>query len=139
MYMYIYISLSLSIIDNEQWYNCTDAKIVLRHHQPDLAQYIKLESLLPYLNQQHLLTDDENDVLLNVELSNRWRVLKLLQFIEGKGPEGLQRFLRALAEEPDHLGHEEITKLFTPFRKWEHVPFYGKSTAVFSTVHLDQI
>jgi hypothetical protein len=95
----------------------TDAKVVLRHHAPELAQYIKLECILPYLNQQHLLTDDENDILLNVMLSERMRILKLLKFIESKGPEGFQRFLRALQDEPEHLGHKELTELFTPYRK----------------------
>jgi hypothetical protein len=94
-----------------------DAKVVLRHHAPELAQYIKLECILPYLNQQHLLTDDENDILLNVMLSERMRILKLLKFIESKGPEGFQRFLRALQDEPEHLGHKELTELFTPYRK----------------------
>ena len=96
----------------------TDAKVLLRRHQPELVQYIKLESILPYLNQQHLLTDDEYDILLNVMLSERMRKLKLLKFIEGKGPEGFQRFLRALHDEPEHLGHKEITELFTPYCKF---------------------
>lgn len=69
------------------------------------------------MNQQHLLTDDENDTLLNMVLSERVRVLKLLQFMETKGPEGFMRFLKALADEPEHLGHKEITQLFAPYRK----------------------
>lgn len=92
-------------------------KLLLRHHQPQLAQYINLESLVPYLNQQQLLTDDENEVLLNLYLSQRTRVLKLLQFLETKGEVGFQRFLKAVADEPEHLGHTHISKLFAPYRK----------------------
>ena len=92
-------------------------KTLLRHHQPELVQYINLESLVPYLNQQQLLTDDENDTLLNLYLSNRIRVIKLLQFMETKGDEGFQRFLKAIAYEQDHMGHAEIAKLLAPYRK----------------------
>lgn len=46
------------------------------------------------------------------------RVLKLLQFMEAKGPEGFQRFLKALEDEPEHLGHREITQLFASYRKF---------------------
>ena len=95
----------------------TDAKVLLRKHSPELAQYIKLESLLPYLNKYSLLTDSEYDELLNVVINERTRVLKLIRFIEGKGPEGFQRFLRALDEEPEHLGHKELTQIFSSYRK----------------------
>ena len=89
-------------------------------------QYIKLEAILPYLNKYHLLTDSENDDLLNVVLSERIRVLKLIHFIEGKGPEGFQRFLTALAEEPDHLGHKELAQLFSPY----HIRKYNFSNII---------
>lgn len=72
---------------------------------------------MPYLNQQMLLTDDENDILLHLYLSNRCRVLKLLQFIETKGDEGFRRFLKAIADEQEHMGHSELTKLFAAYRK----------------------
>ena len=83
------------------------------------------------MNQQHLLTDDEYDILLNVMLSERMRKLKLLKFIEDKGPEGFQRFLSALHDEPEHLGHKEITELFTPYRKFLlQVVFYCRKKSV---------
>lgn len=92
-------------------------KVLLRQHQPLLVQYIDLDSLIPYLNQQLLLTDDENEILLNLYLSNRKRVLKLLQFVESKGEEGFLRFLRAIESEQEHMGHVELTKLFRTYRK----------------------
>lgn len=95
----------------------TDAKVLLHMHSPELAQYIKLESLLPYMNKYLLLTDSENDELLNMVINERTRVLKLLHFLKGKGPEGFQRFLRALDEEPEHLGHKELSQLFASYRK----------------------
>ena len=91
--------------------------MLLRHHQPELAQHINLESLVPYLNQQQLLTDAENEVVLNLYLTQRMRVLKLLQFLETKGEIGFQGFLKAIADEPQHLGHGYISKLLAPYRK----------------------
>ena len=70
------------------------------------------------MNKHHLLTDGENSELLNLLINERLRVLKLLQFIEGKGPQGFQSFLTALAEEPEHIGHIELTQIFAPFRKY---------------------
>ena len=96
----------------------TAPKTLLRYHQPELAQYIHLETLLPHLNHHYLLTDDENEVLLNLALTQRVRVLKLLQFMESKGPDGFQKFLKAIADEPEHMGHRELTKLFAPYREW---------------------
>lgn len=93
----------------------TAAKMLLRKYQPDLAQYISIEALLPYLVQQHLLTDYEKEVLLNEFLSHRVKVLKLLHFIESKGPAGFQLFLKAIANEPDHEGHRYIADLLAPF------------------------
>ena len=72
---------------------------------------------MPYLNQQQLLTRRENEVLLNLHLSPRERVLQLLQFLQGKGEDGLQRFLKAVADEPEHLGHRDIMELFASHSK----------------------
>jgi len=89
--------------------------MLLRKYQPELVQYISIEALLPYLVQQHLLTDYEKEVLLNEFLAHRVKVMKLLHFIESKGPAGFQLFLKAIANEPDHAGHRYITEFFAPF------------------------
>ena len=89
-----------------------------------------MESLLPYLNKHHLLTDGENSELLNLVISERCRVLKLIEFMKGKGPEGFQSFLTALAEEPEHRGHVELTEIFAPFRKLLGFLTFGKSSNI---------
>lgn len=93
----------------------TAAKMLLRKYQPELVQYINIEALLPYLVQQHLLTDHEKEVLLNEFLTHRVKVMKLLHFIECKGPTGFQMFLKAIANEPDHEGHKYIAEFFASF------------------------
>ena len=97
--------------------NCAGSTVLLHQNAPELAKYIKLESLLPYLNKYHLLTDGENSELLNLLINEHYRVLKLLHFIAGKGPDGFQYFLKALSEEPEHKGHVELTEIFAPYRK----------------------
>jgi len=84
---------------------------LLRKHQPELIQWISLSELLPYLNRHELLTRPENEVLLNSAVTHHDRVLKLLSFIEKKGPSGYEKFLEALEDETSHLGHKEVVKL----------------------------
>ena len=80
-------------------------------------QYINLDSLVPYLNQQELLTRNENEILMNIEVPPNNRILKLLHFIEGKGDKGFQLFLKAISEEPEHLGHRMLTGIFASYSK----------------------
>ena len=65
----------------------------LYRHQPKLIECINLESLMPYLNQQHLLTDNENYILSNPSRTHYTQVRHLLQYIESKGEDGLLRFI----------------------------------------------
>ena len=87
----------------------------LRHFQPTLVKYINLSALLPYLNKQQLLTDLENEVLCNLLIPHRSRVQKLLQFMEAKGERGFRLFLEAISEEPEHLGHQDLTEMFNSY------------------------
>ena len=84
---------------------------LLRKHQPELIQWISLPELLPYLNRHELLTRPENQVLLKSAVTHHDRVLKLLSFIEKKGPSGCEKFLEALKDETSHLGHKEVVRI----------------------------
>jgi len=94
----------------------------LRHFQPTLVKYINLSALLPYLNKHLLLTDNENDILSNPSMPHRSRVQKLLQFMEAKGEKGFQLFLEAISEEPEHLGHKDLTEMFNSYSKLMGIP-----------------
>ena len=82
-----------------------------------LVQYLNIDALLPFLVQQHLLTDQERKVLLNEILTHRLKVMKLLHFVEMKGPEGFMRFMKAISNEKEHMGHREVEELFASFSK----------------------
>ena len=84
---------------------------LLKKHQPELVKWIQLLSLVPYLNRHSLLTDDEQELLLNSQFTERERILKLLAMVEKKGSDGFQRFLKALEDEPEHSGHQSIVAL----------------------------
>ena len=86
---------------------------VLKKQQPELVRLINLLELVPYLNRHELLTNRENDILQNSLVPHHDRVLNLLQIIEKKGPDGYEKFLRALKEETSHLGHRQVVNILT--------------------------
>ena len=79
-----------------------------KKHDSELVQYIDLPLLTPYIKRHSLLTDDEQEMLLNTQFTERKRILKLLALVEKKGKDGFESFLKALEEEPEHLGHKEL-------------------------------
>ena len=74
-------------------------------------KWIQLLSLVPYLNRHSLLTDDEQELLLNTQFTEKERILKLLALVEKKGTDGFRRFLKALEDEPEHTGHRSVVTL----------------------------
>ena len=50
-------------------------------------------------------------MLLNTQFTERERILRLLALVEKKGRDGFESFLKALEEEPEHLGHKELVTL----------------------------
>ena len=92
-----------------------DFEKLLNTHQPLMVKRLKLLSLVPYLNRYHLLTEDESEQLQNNHLTENDRIMKLISLLKRKGLEGYQKFLQALEEEPEHLGHKEVLQaLKTP-------------------------
>ncbi len=89
----------------------------LRHYQPKLVECINLEALVPHLNRLLVLTDHENEILLNQHFTHRQRLLHLLERMEHKGDTGLLRFLEALAAERSHLGHQDLDEELAPYRR----------------------
>ena len=92
---------------------CADCRALLNRYQPDFVTYLDLPSLIPYLNRHSLLTRQQDELLRNEHHTKQDRVLKLLEYIEGKGPEGYKKFVQALREERTHMGHKELYKCLT--------------------------
>ena len=78
---------------------------------PQMNKYINMVSLIPYLNKHGILTSDERFYLNNSSKSPSEKVTFLLQYLERKGEETVQKFLQALKEEREHSGHTELCRL----------------------------
>ena len=89
----------------------TDVKGVLDYHMPFVIKMVNLLALIPHLITQDLLTQHERELLQNRTLTEYDRKLELFHFIDQK-PRGHQKFLEAVSEEREHLGHREIIRLF---------------------------
>ena len=78
-----------------------------------ILEMINLQALMPYLHRHHLLTKHQTDMLLNSTLTEYHRKQELISILLSKGDEGCRRFLDAVSEEPEHLGHSEIAAMLT--------------------------
>ena len=86
-------------------------KYILKKFQPTLAEGISLPDLIPQLNSRDLLTDEENEVLLDGKLTHKERVLKLLTFVEKKNTILYHSFLHALEDETNHPQHQVLAEM----------------------------
>ena len=75
-----------------------------------LIALVNLEALLPYLQQHHLLTDNEQSYLSNTLYSSTDRAQMLLRYLKHKGDGSLQMFLCSLNLEHEHKGHKDLAK-----------------------------
>lgn len=78
---------------------------------PQMNKYINMVSLIPYLNKYGILTSEERFYLNNNSKSPTEKVNYLLQYLEHKGEETVQKFLQALKDEREHSGHVELCRL----------------------------
>lgn len=93
--------------------------LVMKHVRSEL---LNLTALIPVLNKHNLLTLDDNYVLLNymVTPSERTNVL-LYKILPSKRPGAYKTFITCLQEETEHIGHQELAKIFTTsLTKSEH-------------------
>ena len=97
---------------NDSYYFHSGAyKYLLKKYQPTLAEGISLPDLIPQLNRYQLLTDEENDVLLDGKLTHKERILKLLSFVEKKNVIMYHSFLQALEDETNHPPHQQLAEM----------------------------
>ena len=79
--------------------------------QPEMSRYINMMSLIPYLNKYGILTTDQRFHLNSPHKSPGEKVFYLLQYLEGKDEDTVQKFLLALKEAKEHTGHIELCRL----------------------------
>jgi len=79
--------------------------------QPEMSRYINMISLIPYLNKYAILTADQRYHLNSAHKSPSEKVNYLLQYLEGKGEDTVQKFLIAMKEAKEHTGHVELCRL----------------------------
>ena len=95
------------------FWNCSisDVRQLFRQHQRDLS-LVNLDTLVPHLHAHSLLTEIESYHLTdNPSLSPQERKMKLAGFMVAKGTTGLSKFLTALAEERQHVGHRDLLRI----------------------------
>ena len=71
------------------------------------VQYINLTTLVPKLNEQRLLTLEEERDITNPILRVREGITRLLECV-GKKKDGWRKFLKALEAESSHGGHTSL-------------------------------
>jgi len=84
---------------------------ILLELNPEMNRYINLKCLVPYLNRYKILTKSDRFYLNNPLTSPDEKMTYLLSTLDEKSTESLHNFLRALKEEPEHTGHQELCKL----------------------------
>ena len=90
------------------------AGLKLKQHQLNFIQLINLQSLIPHLNEQDLITRDEQDRLTNPLLTECERIVDLLYIIERQGAEAYPHFLEAIKQETTHSGHKVLYDILVP-------------------------
>ena len=78
---------------------------------PQMVKYINLDSLVPHIYKNGVLTSREWYYFNNFFKSPTEKIHYLLQYIDGKGEDTVQKFLQALKEEKIHPGHIELCRL----------------------------
>ncbi|XP_065920634.1 uncharacterized protein [Dysidea avara] len=91
-----------------------EKELVMRNIRLEM---LNLTALIPVLNKHHLLTLDDNYVLLNYLVSPMERANALVyQILPSKGPEAFKKFITCLQEETEHIGHQELARILTTLK-----------------------
>ena len=81
-------------------------------HCEEIIQSLDMESLLPHLLKNGLLTRGECKMInFYKEMPSKQNSYFLLNVLQRKGTDGSKRFLESLKSEKEHLGHQDLVKL----------------------------
>ena len=75
---------------------------------PDDMKDLDIGAIVTHLRREELLTDSEFDLLLNCNESSQNKILRLLSWLDTKGPTAHYLFARCLRDESDHRTHKEL-------------------------------
>lgn len=78
----------------------------------DLVKYVDVQALAPLLQQNLLLTNSEQEILMNYKMQNE-QVFYLLSVIGTKGPTAYYKFTCCLGDESEHCAHWELFETIT--------------------------
>lgn len=78
---------------------------------PELNDYIDMNSLIPYMNKYRILTKDERFYLNDSSKPPSEKVTYLLSCLERKDYKTVYNFIQALKEEKEHSGHVKLCSL----------------------------
>ena len=85
---------------------------IIEELSPEIHSSIDMDSLFPYLMKHITMTDKEYSMLSLQCGTSHKRVANLLEFLRKKDDATHKKFLQALKEEQEHMGHEYLCKLF---------------------------
>ena len=83
---------------------------ILKDYLEAISSTLNLSCLLPKLLNKQLLTDIEYERLGSSNSTEREKNVQFLQILRTKGSTAFQKFLEALREEDEHLGHVDLHK-----------------------------
>ncbi len=72
-----------------------------------------MDSLLPYLQKERLLTHEEFELLIHPTKTSHEKKSFLLSILPSKGENAYERFLTCLTNSDDHTGHSYLVKYMT--------------------------
>jgi len=84
---------------------------VLKELEMDFKRNIDLNSLLPHLMKNDLLSQSDYYIFSNELLTPTDRIDRLLAAVKTKGQDGYDKFFASLQGEHEHLGHHHLLTL----------------------------
>ena len=86
-------------------------KRVLNECYLELTTCIDLETLLPHLKREQLVTTGESETLTNSNKTTTEKNQYLLSILPSKGESTFERFIKCLEGADEHLGHLPLATL----------------------------
>ena len=84
-------------------------KRIFQNSSPALRDYLNVETISPHLYKNDLLTEEQFDWLTDTPI-RRKKIELLEQWIPNSSENFLEKFLKCLQEEEEHLGHSELLR-----------------------------
>ena len=79
----------------------------------ELMRSLNVDSLLPYLQREQLVTHQEFVHLIHPNRTNYEKKQFLLSILPSKGENAYKRFICCLSEDTEHTGHAYLVELLT--------------------------